>query len=226
MPSNARVPKMVATKAYGAEVFCSGNSWAERDTALRSLREQTGATVISTSNNPDIILGQGTLGVEFIDQVKKMGINGLDAIVAPCGSGGMLSGSKTKVFGAEPEQGGADDASRGRMMDRRIETVESSSVADGLRCPVGILPWQIIRRPDYIAGIYSVSETQIKTAMKLVFDEMRIVIEPSAAVPLAVVLFNEDFRKCAASQGRSWRVGVVFSGGNVEVDNLKEAMLI
>ena len=228
MPRAAMQSKIVGARKNGADVFCSGNSWAERDAALRKLHNDTGATVISTSNNPDIVIGQGTLGIEFIDQIRRWHNIDLDGIIAPCGSGGLLSGlaialqgTKIKVFGAEPEEGGADDAARGLDSGCRVEVVNSSSMADGLRCPLGKLPWEIIRQSERIAGIYSATEAQIKLATRIVVEEMKTVIEPSAAVPLAVILFNQEFRAYMASQGQPWRLGIVLSGGNVELDHLK-----
>ncbi|MCJ1391739.1 hypothetical protein MMC18_004604 [Xylographa bjoerkii] len=232
MPENAMETKVIAAKRFGAEVFSSGRSWGERDAVLRVLHNRTGATIVSSSSDPEIILGQGTIGLEFVSQVKRLHNLSLDAIIAPCGGGGMLSGlgvalrdSSINVFGAEPDEGGADDAARGRADGKRIETVDSATIADGLRCPVGRLPWEIIKNPEYIEDIYAVGDVQIRTAMKLILEYMGMVVEPSAAVPLAVVLFNKEFRSYVASRPRAWRVGVVLSGGNVGVDDFNAMLL-
>jgi len=227
MPNNAMIPKILSTEDCGADVVCSGPSWQERDFALKQLQTKTQATVVSTSLDPSIFLGQGTLGIEFTDQVKQTYGHSLDAIIAPCGSGGMLAGlavalhgSPTQVFGAEPSEGGADDAGRGREIGSRIETVNSPSIADGLRCPVGKLPWEIVKRADYVEDMFSVTDEQIRETMKLVYDEFHMVIEPSAAVALAVVFFSEEFRDLAAAQTESWRIGVVLSGGNIDLQTV------
>jgi len=152
---------------------------------------------------------------------------GLDAIVAPCGGGGMLSGiatalsgTSTAVFGAEPSFQGADDARRGLAAGIRVTSVRSLTVADGLRTPVGAIPWSVISDPAKVRAVYAVSERQIKAALRLVLERMKVVIEPSAAVGLAVVLFDEGFRRVVEREGgeEGWNVGVVFSGGNTTVE--------
>ena len=152
---------------------------------------------------------------------------GLDAIVAPCGGGGMLSGiatalsgTGTAVFGAEPSFQGADDARRGLAAGTRVTSVRSLTVADGLRTPVGAIPWTVISDPAKVRAVYAVSERQIKAALRLVLERMKVVIEPSAAVGLAAVLFDEGFRRVVEREGgeEGWNVGVVFSGGNTTVE--------
>ena len=152
---------------------------------------------------------------------------GLDAIVAPCGGGGMLSGiatalsgTGTAVFGAEPSFQGADDARRGLAAGTRVTSVRSLTVADGLRTPVGAIPWSVISDPAKVRAVYAVSERQIKAALRLVLERMKVVIEPSAAVGLAAVLFDEGFRRVVEREGgeEGWNVGVVFSGGNTTVE--------
>ncbi|KZF19027.1 IlvA, threonine dehydratase [Xylona heveae TC161] len=189
--------------------------------------------------------------------------SGLHAVIAPCGGGGMLSGvatalsgTGTLVFGSEPSFQGADDAGRGLAQGKRIEAVKTLTIADGLRTPLGAIPWSVLSQeydPNVVTtttggssgssslgskrklhGMFSATESQIKAAMKLVLERMKVVIEPSAAVPLAVVLFNEDFRilveKLQHDQQRkqdhgqqagdvwAWNLGVVFSGGNTTVE--------
>jgi threonine dehydratase len=152
---------------------------------------------------------------------------GLNAIVAPCGGGGMLSGiatalsgTGTAVFGAEPSFQGADDARRGLAAGTRVTSVRSLTVADGLRTPVGAIPWSVISDPAKVRAVYAVSERQIKAALRLVLERMKVVIEPSAAVGLAAVLFDEGFRRVVEREGgeEGWNVGVVFSGGNTTVE--------
>src|SRR5205823_5962636 len=150
--------------------------------------------------------GQGTMGLELQEQVAEVHGEGerLDAVIAPCGGGGMLSGlalsfqgTGTRVFGAEPKFEGANDAQRGLAEDppRRIESVKTLTVADGLRTPVGKWPWSVISDKKMVRGVYSVEEEEIKNAMRLLMERMKVVVEPSAAVPLAVVLGNERWRE-------------------------------
>lgn len=187
-------------------------------------------------DHPDIILGQGTMGIELQQQAQstialhgRVSKNSLTAIMTPCSGGGMLAGvalscegTGIRVFGAEPSFEGADDAKRGFESGKRIEHVKSMTVADGLRSVLGKYPWDVIYERGLVEGMYAVSEEEIIAATKLVLERMKLVIEPSAAVPLATVLFNEDFRamveKDAGSDG--WDLGLVLSGGNISVDGL------
>ncbi|OAF58843.1 hypothetical protein VC83_06195 [Pseudogymnoascus destructans] len=143
--------------------------------------------------------------------------------------GGLLSGTALSaegtgivVFGAEPEFEGADDCKRGLAAGKRIEAVKSLTVADGLRTPVGAWPWKVISDKKLVRGVYSVTEEQIKATLRLVLERMKVVVEPSSVVGLAVALWNEDFRSVVeAEQGREeWDLGVVFTGGNVNLEGL------
>jgi threonine dehydratase len=221
MPNNASALKAHNAAALGAHVIRSGNSWLEREAAVEAIRKQYGLTLVSSSDNTNVILGQGTVGLEMAQQMEAGFSAKLDCLIVPCGGGGLLSGvgialrnEPTKVFGAEPRDG-ADDCLRGLISGGRIEAVTTTTIADGLRCPVGKLPWQIIKEPSYVRGIFTASDDHICWTMALVEATMNMVIEPSAAVPLAVVLFNQDFRRYLAQQNRRMHVGVVFSGGNI-----------
>ena len=149
----------------------------------------------------------------------------LDAVIVPCGGGGLLSGTAaalygtgTYVFGAEPSFGGADDCRRGLEAGERITTVKSLTIADGLRTPVGGIPWTIISDREKVRGVFAVTEEQIKSALKLVLERMKVVVEPSAVVGLAVALYDEGFRKMVETEGgrEGWDVGIIFTGGNVD----------
>lgn len=151
----------------------------------------------------------------------------LDAVIAPIGGGGMLSGiatalsgTGTLVFGAEPSYEGADDARRGLLTGERITTVKTLTIADGLRTPVGEMPWTIVSDRSKVRGIYAVTEEQILQAMKLVLERMKIFVEPSAVVGLAVALFDEDFRTLVEKEGgeEGWNIGIILSGGNTTVE--------
>ena len=155
----------------------------------------------------------------------------LDAVIAPCGGGGMLSGiatalapTPTLVFGAEPSFQSADDCRLGLACTpaTRIPSVSTLTIADGLRTPVGVIPWSVISDKGKVKGVYAVSEGQILRAMRLVLERMKVVVEPSAVVGVAVVLWDEGFRGEVESRGgvEGWDVGVVLSGGNTSVEAL------
>ncbi|KAH8768226.1 tryptophan synthase beta subunit-like PLP-dependent enzyme [Diaporthe sp. PMI_573] len=240
MPEISPAGKVAATKGYGANVVFSGSTSVEREAVAARVMAETGARLVPPYDHPDIVLGQGTLGLELQDQVAEMmaegekngektKVKGLDAIIAPCGGGGMLSGvalscegTGIRVFGAEPSFQGADDCRRGLAAGKRVESVSTLTIADGLRTPVGAIPWSIIHDRGLVRAMYAVTEAQIAAALRLVLERMKVVVEPSAAVPLAVVLFNEEFRAMVEREAgpEGWDLGVVFSGGNVGLDKL------
>lgn len=240
MPTISTPSKISGTKSYGAHVVFSGSTSTEREAVVAEIISETNAILVPPYDHPDIILGQGTLALELEKQASEIlsgstltpiGIRdegkALDAVIAPCGGGGMLSGVATaldgtgiRVFGSEPSFEGADDARRGLAAGQRIETVKTLTIADGLRTPVGKIPWTVLSDPTKLAGMFAVTEAQIKAAMKLLLERAKIFVEPSAAVPLAVVLFNEDFRRIVEKESgeKGWNVGVVLSGGNTTVE--------
>lgn len=233
MPEISAPPKIAGTKGYGANVIFSGSTAPEREAVAARVLKETGATFVPPYDHPDIMLGQGTLGLEFQEQVASAAGTGrgLDAVVAPCGGGGMLSGvalscegAGVAVFGAEPSFQGADDGRRGFAAGARVEAVSSLTIADGLRTPVGKHPWAVIYERRLVRDMFAVSEDEIRAALRLVLERMKVVVEPSAVVPLAVVLFNEDFRALVEREAgeEGWDVGVVFSGGNVALEKLGE----
>lgn len=151
----------------------------------------------------------------------------LDAVIAPLGGGGMLgglatafSGTGTMVFGAEPSFEGADDGRRGLEVNQRITSVKTLTIADGLRTPVGEINWAIISDKSKVEGVYAVSEDQILSAMKLVVERMKVLVEPSAVVGLAVCLYNESFRRLVEEKGGEdgWDLGIILSGGNTTLE--------
>ncbi|GLB39510.1 putative pyridoxal-phosphate dependent enzyme [Lyophyllum shimeji] len=227
MPSISTASKIAGTKSHGANVVFSGSTSEEREAVVAQVIRDTGAILVPPYDHPDIILGQGTAALEFEEKVGEMQSTPLDAVITPLGGGGLLSGTatyfaptSTRVFGAEPSFQGADDGRRGLEAGKRVESIKTLTIADGLRTPVGLIPWTVISDREKVAGLYSVSEDQIKEAMKLVLERMKVVIEPSAAVPLAVVLFNEEFRKLVEREAgeKGWDIGVIFSGGNTTVE--------
>jgi threonine dehydratase len=234
MPTISTSSKIAATQGYGARVSFSGSTSVEREAAVEVIIKETGARLVPPYDHPDIMLGQGTLGLELQEQVRELLAGegkekGLDGITCPCGGGGMLSGvaiscegTGISVFAAEPEFEGADDCKRGLAAGKRIESVKTLTVADGLRTPVGKWPWTVIHDRKLVREAFSVSEEMIVKAMRLVFERLKIVVEPSACVGLATALFNEDFRRLVEKEGKEegWELGVVFSGGNVSMDAL------
>lgn len=237
MPTISTPSKIAGTQSHGANVIFSGSTSDEREAVVATVIEKTGATLVPPYDHPDIILGQGTQALELEEQVEELlktdlkhsanGRTSLDAVIAPIGGGGMLSGiavalhgTGIKVFGAEPNFEGANDAELGLKENKRIEKVKTLTIADGLRTPVGEIPWDIVSDREKLEGIYSVSEEEIKAALRLAMERAKLFIEPSAAVPLAVVLYNEDFRnKLAQLAGREGiNLGVVLSGGNTTVE--------
>ncbi|WPH01254.1 putative serine racemase [Acrodontium crateriforme] len=237
MPSISTPSKIAGTQSHGANVIFSGSTSVEREAVVDEVIKKTGATLVPPYDHPDIILGQGTQALELEDQVVEilshdasLGIRRktrLDAVVAPVGGGGMLSGICTamhgtgiKVFGAEPNFEGANDAELGLKFGQRVERVSTLTIADGLRTPVGEIPWTILSNPEKLAGVFSVSEEEIKAALRLAMERAKLFIEPSAAVPLAVILYNEEFRKLVEREAgpEGWNVGVVLSGGNTTVE--------
>ncbi|KFZ18348.1 hypothetical protein V502_04144 [Pseudogymnoascus sp. VKM F-4520 (FW-2644)] len=161
MPRISTPAKIAATQSYGARVLFSGSTAPEREAVVADVIAETGATLIPPYDHPHVMIGQGTAGLELQEQVvemqkqaeegKEMGRGGLDAIITPCGGGGLLSGTALSaegtgilVFGAEPEFEGADDCKRGLAAGQRVEAVKSLTIADGLRTPVGAWPWKVI----------------------------------------------------------------------------------
>lgn len=221
---------------YGQIRFC-GSSNEEKRSAVEAVVSDTGSLFIPPYDHVDVILGQGTcakeLEVQFGEVQTPEGNKALDAVIAPIGGGGLLGGvatwfsdkPETFVFGAEPSFQGADDARRGLRQGARIDHVASATIADGLRTPVGVLNWEIVNDKTKVENIYSVGEAEIKAAMTLILEELKIIAEPSGCVPLAVVLFDPEFRKMVAERqakthSEYWDVAIVISGGNTTVDTI------
>ena len=213
MPRSSAAVKRAAVAGYGARVVPCADGDQARAAAAQRVVEQEGATLIHPYGHPHIVAGQGTLALELLEQVA-----GLDAVVAPIGGGGCLSGiavavralrPQAVVFGAEPER--ADDAARSLAAGRILPSVQPDTVADGLRTSLAPLTFSLLRAHG--AQILTVSEEQIVAATRSIWMRMKLVVEPSAAVSLAAVL------ACAA-QFRGRRVGVVLTGGNVDLDRL------
>jgi threonine dehydratase len=215
MPRTAPAVKKAAVEGYGGIITLCEPSLAAREETAAAVVARTGGTLIPPFDHPDVIAGQGTAALELLEDVPD-----LDAVVAPVGGGGLLSGfcvasrglnPAIRVFGAEPL--GADDAARSMAAGRFIPQTAPNTIADGLLTSLGELTWPIIR--DQVERVFTVTEDQIRTAMRLVWERMKLVIEPSAAVGVAVVL-SDEFQALAGVR----KVGVVLCGGNVSLDRL------
>jgi threonine dehydratase/serine racemase len=215
MPSNAPAVKRRAVEGYGARVIPCEPTLAAREEALAKLVAETGAAFLHPYDHADVIAGQGTAALELLEDAP-----GLDAIVTPVGGGGLVSGVAIaakalvpgiRVIGAEPA--GADDAARSKREGRRLPQAQPHTIADGLLTSLGELTWPIVR--DLVDEIVTVEEAEIVAAMRLAWERAKLLIEPSAAVALAAVL-GDGVRARAGLA----RVGVVLSGGNVDLDRL------
>jgi threonine dehydratase len=213
MPADAPRSKLEATRGYGAKVVIYDRFRESRERITSGIIEKTGATLIPPFDHPLIIAGQGTAALELLEQAP-----GLDALIAPVGGGGLLSGSaiaarsvnpKMRIFGAEPE--GANDTYLSFRKGERVE-VTPDTIADGLRSPTpGKITFAIIR--ELAEDILLVTEDEIRATVKFLLTRMKILVEPSGAVSVAAVLH----RKLPAGIGR---VGVILSGGNVDFEQL------
>jgi threonine dehydratase len=211
MPSSSPAVKMEATKGYGAEVVECEPTLTSRESTAAALIEEYGYTLVHAYNNPNIVAGAGTAAYEFIKEVGS-----LDAMFAPVGGGGLLSGTsiatkgllpQAKVIAGEPK--GADDAYRSFTTGKIHPSVNPNTIADGLLTSLSELTFSIIQK--HVDSIVTVSEEEIINAMRLLWERMKIVVEPSGAVSLAALL-----QICDQFEGQ--RVGVILSGGNVDLD--------
>jgi threo-3-hydroxy-L-aspartate ammonia-lyase len=210
MPRNAPRAKLEATRGYGAEVLLYDPEETTREAFAAALLDRRGGTLIPPYDHPDVVAGQGTAALELLEQAGP-----LDLLVAPCGGGGLLSGTALaassregcRVVGVEPEL--ADDAARS-FRTGELHTVRNPpTIADGLRTPsLGAVTFPLVR--THVHDIVTVTEAEIVAAMRFLWIRMKLVVEPSGAVALAGVL-----SRGLASAGE--RVGVIISGGNVDL---------
>jgi len=212
MPENAPRVKRAAVEGYGATVTPCGPCMADREAAMKGVLEQTGAHFIHPFDDERVISGQATAARELLMELDHDGVR-LDALLAPIGGGGLMSGtclaaggSGVKLYGAEPS--GADDASRSLATGKlqRNETVDT--IADGLRTNLSELTFGILQ--SRLDGILTVDDDEILAALRLIIQRLKIVVEPSSAVPLAAVIRNRR-------QFEGKAVGIILSGGNVDM---------
>jgi threonine dehydratase len=213
MPRTAPQAKKDAVRGYGGRVVECEPSTSSREAVFAEVVAESGAEFVHPYNDPRVIAGQGTCALELMDQVE-----GLDAVIAPIGGGGMVSGTcltlssvapGVRIYAAEPEQ--ADDAARSFRAGHIIADDAPETIADGLKVPLKELTWHFVR--NHVSDILTVSEAEIVAAMELIWKRLKIVMEPSSAVPLAAVLKNAPL---FAGQ----RIGVIITGGNVDLKKL------
>jgi len=215
MPESSPQVKVNAVKGYGAEVTICASNQAARESTLQAIVDKTGATFIHPYDNDEVITGQATCVKEIIEAMPD-----IDIVVTPVGGGGLLSGTclgahyfkpGLKVYAGEPE--GAADAVLSIQSGKVEKAPFVNTIADGLLTTLSERTLEIIQA--HVADILLVSEDEIKAALRLVYERMKIIIEPSCAVPLAAVLKNADLFK-----GK--KVGIILTGGNVDLSKFKD----
>jgi len=213
MPRTAPQAKKDAVRGYGGRVVECEPSTSSREAVFAEVVAESGAEFVHPYNDHRVIAGQATCSAELIEQVSE-----LHALIAPIGGGGMVSGTcltlsnlapRVKIYAAEPEQ--ADDAYRSFRAGHIIADDAPETVADGLKVPLKELTWHFVHK--HVTDILTASEQEIIDAMKLIWKRLKIVMEPSSAVPLATILKNPE-----VFAGK--RVGVIVTGGNVDLDKL------
>ena len=213
MPENAPEIKKKAVAGYGAEITFCKPTLAAREETLKKVQQKTGATFIHPYDNYNVICGQGTAAKELLEEKTD-----LDIVIAPIGGGGLMSGTlisvksinpQIKVYGAEPLN--ADDAYKSLKSGSLINAGSPNTIADGLLTSLSPLTFKIIK--ENVDDIFTAKEENIVKAMRMVWERMKIIIEPSSAVPLAAILENKSIFKAK-------RVGIIISGGNVDLENL------
>ena len=209
MPNDAPPVKLQATRGYGAQVIVYDRLTGNREAIARQLADERGMTLVPPFNDPHIIAGQGTAALELVDQVPD-----LDAIVAPVGGGGLISGCAIAAKGMRPsieiigvEALGADDAKQSLARGEIVHIAPPNTIADGIRTQaIGTLTFAIMR--ELVSDIVLVSDEEIIAALRFVIPRMKMIVEPTGAVPIAAVMQNRI-------PANLKRVGVIVSGGNI-----------
>jgi threonine dehydratase/serine racemase len=214
MPRTASPTKRRAVTEYGGRIVLCEPTLEARESAANEALRETGGVLIPPYDHADVIAGQGTVALELLDQAPR-----LETIVAPVGGGGLIAGvalathalkPHVAVIAAEPK--GADDAARSKEAGTKIPQTGPRTIADGLLTSLGDLTWPVIR--DRVKAVVTVEEDEIVRAMRLLWERAKLLVEPSSAVALAAVL-NDRFREIPGHH-----VGIILSGGNVDLDNL------
>ena len=213
MPRGSSAVKEEAVRAFGGRIVPCEPTLEARESTATAVQEETGASFLHPYNDYRVIAGQGTAALELLEEVPE-----LDALLIPVGGGGLAGGCclaasslrpGIALYGAEPA--GADDARRSLDAGELIPQTDPRTVADGLRTSLGSLTWPILR--DHLRDILLAGEEEIVAAMRLIWTRMKILVEPSSAVPLAALLARPD-------PFRGKRVGILLSGGNLDLDHL------
>lgn len=219
MPSTAPAVKKAAVEGYGAEVIVCEPTLAARESTADEVKARTGASFIHPYDNDDVIAGQGTAMLELHEQVAELGAS-LDAVITPVGGGGLLGGTCISAAGLDNSIGvfagepcGADDAARSFAAGELIPQTGPSTIADGLLTSLGQRNWSIIK--EHVEQLVTVSDDETVSAMRLLWERAKLLVEPSSAVALAAVL-NEKFDPGADVRS----VGIILSGGNVDLERL------
>ena len=213
MPESAPPVKVAAVRDYGAEIVWAGSRPLDRERKLEAVLAETGAHFIHPSNDSHVIAGQGTAALELVAEIPN-----LDIVMAPVGGGGLLAGTALAVVGRTPnarvigaEPAAVDDAARSLRAGRILPPTGAPTVADGLCTFLGDVNFPIIQA--HVSDIVTVSERAIVDAMRLLWERMKLIIEPSSAAPVAALFEHPEL-------GRGQRVGIILSGGNVDVTHL------
>ena len=213
VPEGAVKAKLAAIEAYGAKLYRCAPTMSARDAAVDQLLADTGGTLVHPFMTPAVIAGAGTAALELIRDVGA-----LDALITPIGGGGLIGGSAiatrglapdARLFAAEPE--GAADAYESLRRGERVRELVPDTICDGLRAVIGPINFDLLRK--YSVTVLPVADRETIAAMWLVFERMKLVVEPSSAIALAAVLKHREH-----FAGR--RVGVILTGGNVDLDAL------
>lgn len=222
IPKNAPKCKVENVKRYGGHVIWSEANMQSREETANKVLHETGATLVHPYNDGRIISGQGTLSLEFLDQVPQ-----LDTLIVPISGGGLISGvaigaksinPAIRVLAAEPK--GADDAAQSKASGRVITLAQTNTIADGLRASLGDLTWPVVR--DLVDDIITVEDNEIVEAMRNCYEILKVAVEPSGAIGLAAVLSDSFKRNPALKDTRN--IGIVLSGGNVDLGVLWESL--
>jgi threonine dehydratase len=229
MPTSVTDYKIKAAKDYGANVVLHGSSTVDCQSYAQKLCDKTGATMIPPSGHSDIMIGQATVMQEFASQVLEEHGAAMDLVLVPSAGGGLLAGTgivcqdlSTLVIGVEPEDGGANLA-KARKNGSRIRNInpEFTTIAEGLRSPTAEFNWEFLCDQTYVHDVFGATDEQIKVAMRIMIEELKLVVEPSAAVALAVLLFNKKFSRLL-SERTQWNIGIIISGGNTSLEKIMQ----
>ena len=213
MPNNTPKAKVLNVERNGGEIIWCNPNQSSRERVLKTQKEKSGSVLVHPYNDKRIVAGQGTVAKEFLEDLPE-----LDMIVSPVSGGGLLAGTlfsvnhinpKIKVYGSEPEE--ADDAYRSVKSGKILSNKTTNTICDGLRAQIGTITFPIIK--DKVERIITVSEKDIIAATRMIWERLKIIVEPSCAITLSIVLNNKDLFI-------DKKVGLILSGGNVDLNQL------